>query len=1084
MRPIRLTVQAFGPYAETQALDMDALGETGIYAITGETGAGKTTLFDAIVYALYGSGSGPDRADARALRCVAARPDLETKVELEFVSGGKRYSILRKPAQLLAGRRKGDLVEKPAVQVLVMPDGARFTRERDIAERIEGDILGVTREQFCQIVMIAQGEFRRLLRADTRERTVILRRIFKTGRYDALCRRMAALCKEKFGEVCERRSQALYSLNALRAGEASPLGEELDALRQAGANALPLDAAVALAARIAGADDGEYQSARARLDAAAEARDRARQHRDRALEDAEKRRTRASLRETLARQGEALEAAKGRLDAAGAARPEIERLGGAVAAQTGLLPKYGRLAALEAARDAIREAWNEAEAARKAAAETGSRLREEQARRAAEAGAIGDASARQLRSSESLNAANARGERLEALGARMAAREKAASALEAASDALSGARTDEERAVKRLEALDREREALGNTELALTQLENRRQALAEEEAALSALEKLEADLGSAKAEYAGALRDYAAKEAARREARGGAEALRARYNANLAGVWAAALEEGQPCPVCGSVHHPARAAMAGEPVAEADVEGAESRAAEADRALNAQAVACSGRRADCEGLRRQLEERLPGVPEEHWPEEIGRRRGENAAARRAMEPETARAEEADARRRRLEGAEIPAARRESEEAARRRADAEAAVRAAEADLRRAGQEVDSAARGLMPGDWTALDLSDALSENRSLREALARDVERARADAERLNEIERREKAAAEEADRAAEALREAEKRGAALSAEREARGREIDALAAELPHPTEEACRASIQAMSRQRDALEAALERARGEVADLEREAAGTLGRLRALEAELEGAPEADLAAVEAEVLAAEEEHRAAGEAERAAHTRRANNAEHRARLEEHARSARALEREYRVMKDVSDTVNGGVTGEDRIALETYVQAACFDRILGYANRRLIHMSRQQYELARQDAKDGGRRGKVGLDLDVVDHANGQRRAVGTLSGGESFLAALAFALGMSDAIQASAASAVQLDTLFVDEGFGSLSGNYLDLVMDELNDTANAGRRLIGIISHVDEIKEGVERRIEVAKAADGSSRAVIR
>ena len=148
MRPIRLTVQAFGPYAETQALDMDALGETGIYAITGETGAGKTTLFDAIVYALYGSGSGPDRADARALRCVAARPDLETKVELEFVSGGKRYSILRKPAQLLAGRRKGDLVEKPAVQVLVMPDGARFTRERDIAERIEGDILGVTREQF------------------------------------------------------------------------------------------------------------------------------------------------------------------------------------------------------------------------------------------------------------------------------------------------------------------------------------------------------------------------------------------------------------------------------------------------------------------------------------------------------------------------------------------------------------------------------------------------------------------------------------------------------------------------------------------------------------------------------------------------------------------------------------------------------------------------------------------------------------------------------------------------------------------------------------------------------------------------
>lgn len=181
---------------------------------------------------------------------------------------------------------------------------------------------------------------------------------------------------------------------------------------------------------------------------------------------------------------------------------------------------------------------------------------------------------------------------------------------------------------------------------------------------------------------------------------------------------------------------------------------------------------------------------------------------------------------------------------------------------------------------------------------------------------------------------------------------------------------------------------------------------------------------------------------------------------------------------------MQDVADTANGRVKGQDKVTLETYVQTAYFDRIIAYANRRLIHMSRQQYDLARQIVGEGSKQGKTGLGLDVIDHANGQRRAVGTLSGGEGFLAALSFALGLSDAIQDNATSAVQLDAMFVDEGFGSLSDSYLSLVMDELNDTANTGHRLIGIISHVDEVKEGIERRIEVNKSVSGISTAKIR
>ena len=135
--------------------------------------------------------------------------------------------------------------------------------------------------------------------------------------------------------------------------------------------------------------------------------------------------------------------------------------------------------------------------------------------------------------------------------------------------------------------------------------------------------------------------------------------------------------------------------------------------------------------------------------------------------------------------------------------------------------------------------------------------------------------------------------------------------------------------------------------------------------------------------------------------------------------------------------------------MTGQARISLEAYVQTAYFDRIIRHANLRLLHMSHGQYELKRRQVKEGGTQGEVGLDLDVMDHYNGSVRDVGTLSGGEGFLAALSLALGMSDTIQASAASAVRLDTMFVDEGFGSLSGSFLELAMGELMDTAENGQ-----------------------------------
>ena len=177
---------------------------------------------------------------------------------------------------------------------------------------------------------------------------------------------------------------------------------------------------------------------------------------------------------------------------------------------------------------------------------------------------------------------------------------------------------------------------------------------------------------------------------------------------------------------------------------------------------------------------------------------------------------------------------------------------------------------------------------------------------------------------------------------------------------------------------------------------------------------------------------------------------------------------------------MKALSDTANGTLSGKEKIMLETYVQSACFDRVLRRSNLRLMVMSGGQYELKRRRTADN-QRSQSGLELDVIDHYNGSERSVKTLSGGESFKAALALALGLSDEIQSSAGG-IQLDAMFVDEGFGSLDEESLQQALRALGDLS-AGNRLVGVISHVAELKERIERQVIVKKDGSGGSRVEI-
>ena len=196
----------------------------------------------------------------------------------------------------------------------------------------------------------------------------------------------------------------------------------------------------------------------------------------------------------------------------------------------------------------------------------------------------------------------------------------------------------------------------------------------------------------------------------------------------------------------------------------------------------------------------------------------------------------------------------------------------------------------------------------------------------------------------------------------------------------------------------------------------------------------------------------------------------------------FEKHSKEAIEAEERHRDLSALSDTASGKTGGKAKVELETYVQMSLFDRIIRRANSRFSVMSSGQYDLRRCDASEGGAMRQTGLDLEVIDHYSGTARSVKSLSGGESFMASLSLAIGLSDEIQ-SHAGGIRLETMFVDEGFGSLDQDTLDQAMNSMKDLTDGGERLVGIISHVSELKNRIDRQIVVKKTRDGGSHARI-
>ncbi len=999
MRPTKLTISAFGPYAGEMTLELERLGDRGIYLITGDTGAGKTTIFDAITFALYGNASGENRKP-RMLRSKYALAEARTFVEMEFVYNGKTYRLRRNPEYLRAKQRgEGETKERPDA-LLELPDGNVITGDRTVTARVE-ELVGLNREQFSQIAMLAQGSFSRLLSGRTEDRGAIFREIFRTRPY------------QKFQERLKDKAKGLY-------------GAYADSVKSIGQYAGGVMA-----------EDGE------RWRAAVESKD---------LE------AMLDLLEEMIRE-----------DESGAAGLEQDLK--AVRERSGLLgQRLGEARSAAKAQEDAQRAEQELRENRPLFEEAKAVFEREKGRAGEREQLIGEIS----RAQENLKAYDEH-DRLAADSRACQAEAKGMETVEAA------AGNEAETLGLKLQELQEELDRLQTVGEELVAARSAAERLGQNRQRIAAHARELSEYRAEERKLAAAQREYQAADQARRAREGEYQELYQVFLDSQAGILAAGLKPGQPCPVCGSLEHPAPAgrAAAGDgtegrpgapgagaavheapgagaaiheapsrpshtPVTKEQVDAASRRAKEASDAAAKLSLRAGGVKGSLdqrfERMKEQVEAEIGGW-KESWQERI---RGAQAKGREAfLEEWKLVLEQLDGvLGRQAEAGEQTI--RGLEEQAKRRGQLEAQKKKAAQALENCRERRQEAGKARLRAETRRTELERQIAE---LKKRLPHG-DRAAAEAE-LTEHRRRLLAMEQALNAAEKRLNEYSGRVSAAEARAQALNRQLEAFYRQQ----EERC------------VICAATQGSLSPVQDSSPEAhLSPSDWVRQLEAELAGA---------GEIL----ERLEAGR--NRLHHRLETNRLARDNMVRQQAAMEAARQQWTWVKAMADTAAGEVNGKDKITFETYVQMAYFERIIARANARFMVMSGGQYELKRCMEEDG--RGKNGLGLSVIDHYNGSERSARTLSGGESFQASLSLALGLSDEIQ-SQAGGIRLDTMFVDEGFGSLDGESLNLAVKALAGLAE-GNRLVGIISHVPELKERIEKQIVVTKEKSGGSRAEI-
>lgn len=1047
MKPLRVTMSAFGSYAAVTEVDFEAV-DHGLFLITGDTGAGKTTIFDAISFALYGETSGSKR-DGSMMRSQYAGEETETYVELVFSDRGETYRIRRSPSYQRRSRRKNkegeySVLTSGAKVSLILPDGGEFPgRMSDVNQKIQ-EIVGVDKNQFSQIAMIAQGEYLKLLHASSKERKEIFSRIFNTGIYYRIQQKLKDRNNELYGRLKDNEKLYFHEAEQVRPPEGG------DPAAWEGVFRMP--------------DSRETEITELLSDIVKESRK-------------SEKRAQGELQEIMA-------ALSKQENAVAQAEGVNRRLNEREAAEA-------RLAKLEEKEDFWKREslrWQRAKAAEPVKAAEDVCLEQEA----------------ELLGSEERIAGYIK--ELEALKQPLA---KAQEIFERAGEALKRERPSLNVEIARLtesmpsyRRLEEKREEAGRAEVAFAEQENilkdldaRLLACGAEKKELERQQETLSDAGRLMAEAAGryagleerleALLEFL-EEIGRTERLHGEkeeklgsflelqerwEEKRCEYDRKYrlfisaqAGIIASGLKEGDPCPVCGSTEHPHKARLSDGAVTEEQVDASGREREEAERTLREASKAQQEVNTRYEEARgRAVEKSLKLLGQGFEDGEIS---GMAGAARQAFEECRKRCETEQATLR---------------EAERRVSLWEQNKETLKVLTERYGQLETSVERCRGEKSQAELLRQKTRLELLKLREGLPWETQAAaEQELNRLNgralSLEKAERQAAAALEQLKNAVTE---KTAYLAAERdneqalkkkrvESRERWNRTLA-EQGFASADNYRAALMTKEEQ-----AELEAGKETFARALLEARTICSQYRSLTA---GEKRADVETLKAELAGLGEKRKYLMDRSGEAAAVRGRNEEAFKTIRRLLQERESLRAEKQLIETLASTADGKVSRSARIDFQTYVQRQYFKQMIGAANRRLIDMTDGQFLLQCRELDALSRQGEAGLDLDVYSMASGRTRDVKTLSGGESFMAALAMALGMADVIQ-NTAGKVSVDAMFIDEGFGSLDEDSRMKSIRILKELAG-GRRLVGIISHVTELKEQIERRLVVEKSGRGSS-----
>lgn len=924
MKPLKLTMSAFGSYAGKNVIDFTGQ-QQGIFLITGDTGAGKTTIFDAITYALYNQTSGGER-NGNMMRSQYAQPETETYVELEFLYRGQTYRVRRNPDYKITKTLKNGKIREQKVPhsvELTLPDGTVFPEKKNATDAKIIEILGLTADQFSQIVMIAQGDFLKLLYTKSDERKMIFSKLFRTDIYWKIqenLRRKSMEMDERIQENDRAFEQEKSRIILLPESEELPLDELVERLRERLKDALK-----------------EQNLRRANVE---ELNKKITKYEEinklfRSLE-----KIRQTGKELEARQAESKER-----------RQQIEN-------------------ALKADKVLVAEQQN---------------LRQQQEEEQS-AQAIAKMTETLANNQEMFETLKTQQQEAEAKQKREAADiQKKMLALEQSFpsyEALQNARSEEQQAKKVWEDLGKTSEESFHKKkagiAALKEQQKQQEQVVEqtkknwEQTSLSASES---------------AKHY--------------EHMYEAFLKEQAGILAENLSAGCPCPVCGSTVHPDPAKLSDHAVTELEVEQAKKTRAAAEEKRDMAYAAFEAEKTEKQKLAQAVEkEEADFVLAQTIAKQQRKEAEQNYVSLQKI---------AEQIREKLVYPSLA-------EAKKQYAAMQKALEAAEQEIERKRQKVSELAEAMNTLKGQKL----AEEENQKTAKKLAAKTEK------------------------------------------------EYAKLLEKSGFVSEETYHLAILP-ERSRSKLER-------EEKEYESQCLRQQSEQKLLEKQVSGKTYTDTTELNERLKVEKQALKEAEKTYMELHTAYENDRAVLQNCAVYLEKGKKMESEDQVIKSLSKTANGRLSGSAKIDFETYIQRQYFKQIIHEANKRLLTMSNHQFILKLKEEANTGRKTNEGLDLSVYSLVTDSERDVKTLSGGESFLAALAMALGLSDIVERSA-GAIHPDMMFIDEGFGSLDAQSRQQAIEVLGELAGDSR-MVGIISHVTELKEQIDRKLVVSRTDKGS------